>query len=109
MKLTVTGRHLKITDGIREHLDKAIARHVTPFVEGPGDIHVCLSVEKERHDAEITVKSKGFSAHAQHETHDLYSAIDGVVQKIEKQLKKHKERLITLKNKKSAQVKQQSS
>lgn len=45
MKLTVTGRHLKITDGIQEHLEAQVERHMKPWLEGPGDIHFALAVE----------------------------------------------------------------
>jgi putative sigma-54 modulation protein len=104
MKLTVSGRHMKITDAIQDHLETQVERHVHPWVEGPGDIHVALTVQKERHFAEITVKSKGFSAHAEHETQDLYAAIDTVVDKIGKQLKKHRDRALSIKSKKNHQL-----
>ncbi|MFQ5481951.1 MAG: ribosome hibernation-promoting factor, HPF/YfiA family [Nitrospinaceae bacterium] len=104
MKLTVTGRNIKITDAIQEHLEKKIERHIRPWVDGPGDIHLALSVEKDRHLAEATVKSKGFTVHSENETNDLYAAIDTAVDKIEKQLKKHRDRAISLKTKRNAQI-----
>ncbi len=104
MKLTVTGRHLKITDAIQEHLDAQVDRHMRPWLKGPGDIHFALAVEKQRHFAEVTVKSKGYSVHAENETGDLYAAIDGAILKAEKQLKKHKERAASLKSKQNHKV-----
>ncbi len=109
MKLTVTGRHLKITDAIQEHLDKQVERHVRPWVDGPGDIHFALAVEKQRHFAEVTVKSKGNTIHAENETGDLYAAIDGVVIKAEKQLKKHRERSVSIKNKLNHKVSEKAN
>ena len=104
MKLTVTGRHLKITEGIQEHLEAQVDRHMRPWLEGPGDIHFALAVEKQRHFAEVTVKSKGYSVHAENETQDLYVAIDGAILKAEKQLKKHKDRATSLKSKQNHKV-----
>ncbi len=108
MKLTVTGRHLKITDAIQEHLDAQVDRHMRPWLEGPGDIHFALAVEKQRHFAEVTVKSKGYSVHAENETNDLYTAIDGAILKAEKQLKKHKDRAARLKSKQNHKVSQKT-
>lgn len=105
MKLTVTGRHLKVTDGIQEHLEMQVERHIKPWVDdSSGDIHFALSVEKQRHFAEVTIKTKGFSVHSENVTGDLYNAIDGVVLKAEKQLRKHKERAKSLKSKQNHRV-----
>ena len=110
MKLTVTGRHLKITDGIQEHLEMQVDRHIRPWVDGgSGDIHFALAVEKQRHFAEVTVKSKGFSVHAENMTGDLYNAIDGVVLKTEKQLRKHKGRAKSLKSKQNSRMNAKTS
>jgi len=100
MKLTVAGRHIKITDAIEEHLEAKMEKNIKQWIDS-ADIHVALAVEKHRHLAEINVKTKGFTAHGKHETDDLYKAIDGALDKVEKQLRKHKERSKSLKIKKS--------
>ena len=87
MKLTVTGRNIDITDGIREHLKNKMDKTINELGE-KGDVHVALHVEKHRHFAEITVKTKGFTVHSQHETDDLYASMDNALLKIEKQLSK---------------------
>ena len=91
MKLTVTGRNIEITDAIQNHLDRKMKTTIQGLGE-KADIHVALSVEKHRHFAEITVKTKGFTVHGEEETNDLYNAMDNALVKIEKQLRKHKER-----------------
>ena len=104
MKLTVAGRHLKITQGIEDHLHQKMEK-ATKILDDAADVHVALSVEKHRHFAEITVKSKGFSVHSEAETEDLYKAMDQAVEKIEKQLKKHRERLKSKKIKQNQEEK----
>ena len=69
------------------------------------DIHVSLHVEKHRHMAEVTVKAKGFTAHADKETDDLYLTMNSVLEKIDKQLKKHKKRELDQKIKHGTETK----
>jgi putative sigma-54 modulation protein len=104
MKLTVTGRNIDITDGIREHLQSKMDKTINELVE-KADIHVALHVEKHRHFAEITVKTKGFTVHGTEETDDLYASMDNALIKVEKQLRKHKEKNQALRNKKGPQSK----
>lgn len=91
MKFTVTGRNIEITDAINDHLDRKMQKTIHDLGE-KADVHVALSVEKHRHFAEITVKTKGFTVHSDEETSDLYTAMDNALVKIEKQLRKHKDR-----------------
>lgn len=104
MKLTVTGRNIEITDAIHNHLDNKMQKTIQELGE-KADVHVALSVEKHRHFAEITVKTKGFTVHAEEETNDLYVAMDNALTKIEKQLRKHKDRAKDLGIKQAAAAK----
>lgn len=104
MKLTVTGRNIEITDAIQNHLDSKMQKTIQELGE-KADVHVALSVEKRRHFAEITVKTKGFTVHAEEETDDLYVAMDNALIKIEKQLRKHKDRAKDLAIKQATAVK----
>ena len=70
------------------------------------DVHVALSVEKHWHFVEVTVKTKGFSVHSSEETDDIYVSMDNALVKIEKQLRKHKEKAQALRNKKGSQSKE---
>ena len=107
MKLTVTGRNIDITDGIREHLQTKMDKTINELVD-KADIHVALHVEKHRHFAEITVKTKGFTVHGTDETEDLYVSMDNALVKVEKQLRKHREKSQDLRNKKGSQSKDQN-
>jgi putative sigma-54 modulation protein len=106
MKLTVTGRKIEITDGIRTHLNGKINKTIVDLDEA-ADVHVTLAVEKHRHFAEITVKIKGFTLHSQEETNDLYASMDRTLEKMEKQIRKYKEKAKALRNKQGSKTKHQ--
>ena len=96
MNLKITGKGLKITDGIRSHLDYKINKIFHDSDENTS-IHVLLRVEKSRHIAEVTIKTNGHIEHATDETDDLYASMDGTLKKIETRLKKIKKRTQDLK------------
>ena len=104
MKMTVTGRNIDITDAIKNHLNCRLDKISTSLNESI-DMHISLHVDKHRHIAEVTVKQKGSTIHANDETKDLYLTMDNVLEKIEKQLRKHKNRTQDLIIKKSLEEK----
>ncbi len=88
MKISVTGRHVEITDAIRDHVENAI-RHA--FREFPRLVsaHIILSIEKYRQIAEIVVHGPNhIDIEASHESDDLYVSIDRAVEKAERRLQK---------------------
>lgn len=92
MHTSVTFRHLPSSDALRNHvLDKV--EKFKKYLLDPVDIHVVLSVEKIRQIAEITVSSKNYRTHAVEESQDMYTSIDKVVSKLERALRRHKERV----------------
>jgi len=106
MKLTLTGRKVEITDGIRNHLNNKINKTISDLGR-KADIHVALCVEKHRHFAEIILKAKGFTLHSHEETKDLYASMDKALEKMEKQLRKHKEKIKDIGIKQSSILKKQ--
>ena len=106
MKLTLTGRKIEITDGIRNHFNDKMNKTISDL-GGVADIHVALCVEKHRHFAEIILKTKGFILHSHKETHDLYASMDKALEKMEKQLRKHKEKAKDIGIKQSSILKNQ--
>jgi len=97
MEIKITSKGLKITDGIRNNLDKKINK-VFHGLNEINSAHISLNIEKKRHIAEVTVVlSKGRVFHATDMTDDLYMSMDGVLKKIEKHLKKIKGRRQQLK------------
>ena len=107
MKLTVTGRKIEITDGIRTHLNDKMTKTINDLGEA-ADVHVALAVEKHRHFAEVIVRTKGYTLHSQEETNDLYASMDKALEKMEKQIKKHKKKTKSLRNKQGSQSKYQN-
>ncbi len=92
MQIDVTGRHVEITDSLKAYVDNKFQRLERHF-EHINNTHVILSVEKERQKAEATVHVNRGNLFAEDEQEDMYAAIDGLVDKLDRQLKKHKEKL----------------
>ena len=86
--VTVTFRHVEPTDAIRSYAERKLA-HLARFLKRPCAAHLILSVDKFRHCGEVTVKSGHLAVTAQEETHDLYSVIDLLADKVGRQLKSH--------------------
>lgn len=92
MQISVTFRNVDPSDHLRRYAENRLARF-KKYLEEPVEIHLVLSIQKFRHTADVTVAANGMKIKAQEETGDLYSAIDMVVDKLEKQIKRHKEKL----------------
>ncbi len=100
MAVNISFRNLDSSDAIRDYATDRVSR-VRKYIESPFDANVVLSVEKFRHIAEITISYNGVTATGEEETGDLYSAIDMVMDKIERQIKKQRGKLIKRKSGKS--------
>ncbi len=92
MQINVTGRHVDITDSLKSYVENKFQRLERHF-EHINNTHVILSVEKERQKAEATVHVNRGNLFADNEQGDMYAAIDGLIDKLDRQLKKHKEKL----------------
>ncbi len=92
MHVNVTFRHIDSSDALKEYAEEKSERLARYLVE-PIEVHWVLSVEKIRHMADATIVANGLSIKGQEETADLYSAIDSVLDKLEKQVRKHKEKV----------------
>ncbi|MEE9542384.1 MAG: ribosome-associated translation inhibitor RaiA [Thermodesulfobacteriota bacterium] len=91
MHVNVTFRHVDPSDPLREYATDKTERLAKYLLE-PVEVHWVLSVQKIRHTAAATVTANGLRIKAQEETEDLYSAIDSVLDKLENQVRKHKEK-----------------
>jgi putative sigma-54 modulation protein len=87
MQIVVTFRHVNPTSALKTHAEEKL-EHVKKYLRRPVDAHVILSVSKERHVAEITLKADHVTMFAEETTHDLYSAIDLAVGKLVHQAQK---------------------
>ena len=92
MHVTVTFRHMDSSEPLRKYAEEKSER-LSKYLFEPIEIHWSLSVEKIRHNADANITANGVSIKAQESTQDMYSAIDAVLDKLEKQVRKHKEKL----------------
>jgi putative sigma-54 modulation protein len=92
MQLTVTSRNLEITDALRGYAEEKL-RRLTRYLENIVTVHVVLSVAKHRQIAEVTLRVRDLTIRAEASTDDLYSSIDLVMEKLERQILRYKERI----------------
>lgn len=91
MQIEITGHHVEVTEAMRNHvLEKfsTLKRHFDKVLE----VHVILSVEKLAQKAEATLHINGANLFAEDTQEDLYVAIDHLVNKLDRQVIKHKEK-----------------
>ena len=92
MQLNLTGHHVDLTEPMRDYVNSKMERLERHF-DHVTDVHVVLSVEKTRHKAEATMIVSGGKLFADSVEADMYAAIDALVDKLDRQVKKHKEKL----------------
>ena len=92
MQLSVTGHHIDVTPALRNYVGTKLAKLQRHF-DNMTDIHCILTVEKLIHKAEATVHLGGGTIHADSIEEDMYAAIDMLVDKLDRQVKKHKEKI----------------
>ena len=92
MQLNITGQHVEITDALHEFVTSKLGK-LEQYFDHINQVYVVLKVEKVAHIAEATLNVNGGELHASAEEKDMYAAIDGLVDKLARQLNKHKEKL----------------
>jgi putative sigma-54 modulation protein len=92
MKISVTFRNAEGEDWQREYVEERLQK-LKKYIDNPVDARVILSVEKFRNTADINLLSNGLNINSSEEDKDMHLAIDNAIEKIERQLKKHKERV----------------
>ena len=102
MQTSVTFKNLDPSDPLKSYVQDKLDRF-DRLLDNPAEANVVLSVEKFRHIAEINISGDRLTIYGKEETNDMYSAIDMVLDKLEKQIKKNKQKVrvrrITLKGK----------
>ena len=91
MNLHLTGHHVEITPAIREYVTAKLARIERHF-EHVIEVNVIMTVEKLDQKIEANVHLSGKDIHVQAHEGDMYAAIDGLIDKLDRQVIKHKER-----------------
>lgn len=92
MQLSVTGHHVEVTQSLKVYVEKKLDRLVR-HSDHVVDVHCILTVEKLRHKAEATVNLSGGKVYADAVHDDMYAAIDALSDKLDRSVKKHKEKL----------------
>jgi putative sigma-54 modulation protein len=92
MQVNISGHHIEITPALRDYLNEKLTRIERHF-ENATDIHCVLTVEKLEHRAEATIHVSGNSLHAHSVEADMYAAIDSLADKLDRQVRKHKEKI----------------
>lgn len=94
MHIDLSGHHVDITDALRSYVTEKMDRLERHF-DHVTKVHVILEVEKQRHIAEATmhVPGKNGNVHANSVHDDMYAAIDGLIDKLDRQIIRHKEKL----------------
>lgn len=91
MQLNITGHHVDLTDSLKEYVSTKLEKLERHF-DHISNVQVTLSVQKLRQIAEATLHISGADIHATAEQEDMYAAIDLLVDKLDRQILKHKEK-----------------
>jgi putative sigma-54 modulation protein len=94
MQVTVTGRHFEVRPALRSYLDVRLER-LLRYIGKIESAHVMLSAQKSQHRAEIVLHAAGKEFTSRAVSDDMYAAVDSVVDKVEKQLRRFKDRRMT--------------
>lgn len=92
MNVTVTGRHMEMTDALRAYIESGLGKIETHF-DKVMDANVVLEVQKHRHIAEVNLHANGVRIHGKEVSSDMYASVDAVMDKLDRQIRKHKDRI----------------
>lgn len=93
MNIIISGKNINVTDGIRSAVTEKLGK-LEKYFTPDTDVHVTLSVEKERQKIEVTIPVKGSLIRSEQVSNDMYVSIDLVEEVIERQLRKYKNKII---------------
>ena len=92
MQINITGHHVEVTEALRDYVNSKMDR-VIRHCDNVTDVHCILSVQKLQQKAEATLHVSGAKLHAESIAEDMYAAIDGLTDRLDRQVKKHQEKL----------------
>ncbi len=92
MQINITGHHLELTTSIKDYVEKKFEK-LTRHFDHVINIHVVLTVEKLDHHAEASLQVSGNKIFAEASSDGMYAAVDSLVDKLDRQIVKHKEKL----------------
>ncbi len=94
MQIHLTGRNLEVTQAIRHYAEEKVGK-LQKFLDKITSAHIVLSVQKYRQIAEVTLRVRDLTIRGEESTPDLYSSIDLVAEKLERQLRKYKGKILS--------------
>lgn len=94
MNISINFRHMDSTQNLKDYAEEKIGRF-DKYLNNISEANVTLSVEKYRHKAEVLLKISGSPIQAESITDEMYSAIDEVVEKLARQIRKHKDKIVS--------------
>ena len=93
MKFVIIGRNIEVTEGLRDAVEDKIGK-LEKYFHPDTEVHVTLSVEKDRQKIDVTIPVKGSIIRSEQVSSDMYASIDLVEEIIERQLKKYKNKIV---------------
>lgn len=93
MKFNIVGRNIELTQGLRDSVEKKLGK-LSKYFSDDTTANVTLSVQRELHTIEVTIPVKGSIIRAEESSTDMYVSIDLVEEIIERQIRRHKKKLI---------------
>ena len=103
MDITVTFRHVESTESLKEYAEEKLSK-IDKYFDYPIEAHIVLTAEKFRRMADVTLNVNGAVIKADEETEDMYSAIDQVMDKIEIQVKRYRDKIRNRRSKSENQM-----
>ena len=100
MKVTVVAKNIELTNALKEIVEKKI-RKLEKYFEGDINARATLSVQKSRHTIEVTIPFNGVILRGEESTDDMYKSLDLVIDKLERQIRKNKTRIMSKQGKTS--------
>ena len=98
MQINVTGQNIEVTQALRDYVDNKFTRLERRYERSSDrviNMHAVLSIEKLLQKAEASIHMSSGTLHAEAEAQDMYAAIDALVDKLDRQIKRHKEKRTT--------------
>ncbi len=92
MQINITGHHLELTTSLKDYVEKKFEK-LTRHFDHVINVHVVLTVEKLDHHAEASLQVSGNKIFAEATSDGMYAAVDSLVDKLDRQIVKHKEKL----------------
>lgn len=92
MQISVTFRHMSASDPIKNHAMEKV-EHIRKFLDDATEVHVVLSIERYLHKADIHMQSHGVLIRGEESSSDMYNSIDRAIEKIEKQLRRYRNKI----------------